>query len=261
MKRVAFTIILNGIKHLTHNEYYNYIADIFDMWVVVEGVSLPGGSTSWCRELDEEFHKNYISTDGTTEFLNDNTRSNVVVVRPKGRAWYSKDEQVNAAIAEIKKHYNECYLWQIDIDEQWTIQQIEAAESALTSSGGKTGCFLCNYFVGPNQQVFGDWGEGKNTPYRRLWRWCGELFKSHEPPQLDGKNGPGLLLPQRFNHYAYYFESDVIFKEKYYGGYDGLTNRWKQVQQNRGTIHISKLLGPNLWWSNTNTVIKYINDY
>ena len=76
-------------------------------------------------------------------------------------------------------------------------------------------------------------GECINDTYRRLWDWSGELFKTHEPPSLDGKNGPGLLLPQRFNHYAYYFEEDVKFKEIYYGGYEGLLERWNKVQNNK----------------------------
>jgi len=261
MKRVAFTIILNGIKHLQHNNYYDFVSKNFDLWVIVEGVSLPGGSTSWCNTLDNSFHNNYLSNDGTTEFLDANARENVIVVRPNvNQAWVSKDDQVNAAINAIKEHCTECFLWQIDIDEQWNTDQLTQAEHDLVKLGGKTGCFLCNYFVGPNQQVFGDWGEGKTTPYRRLWRWQGEAFKSHEPPELIGKNGPGYLLIQRFNHYAYYFEIDVTFKEKYYRNYEGLTDRWREIQQNKGTVHVSKLLGPNIWWSNTNTVINYLND-
>ena len=78
--------------------------------------------------------------------------------------------------------------------------------------------------------------------------------------KLKGKNGPGYLLPQRFNHYSYYFEQDVKFKEAYYGGYEGLFERWKGVQANRDTIHIRELLGSELRWSYTNTIIKYTND-
>jgi hypothetical protein len=261
MKRVAFTIILNGLHHLTHKNYFDTMSKNFDLWVIVEGVSSPGGSTSWCRNIDSSFHKDYLSNDGTTEFLDKNKRDNIIVVRTTSDIpWSSKDEQVNAAISEIKKRYQKCFLWQIDIDEQWTLQQLIEAEQMLIKNKGKTGCFTCNYFVGRNQQVFGEWGECKYEAYRRLWNWEGEMFKTHEPPQLEGKNGPGLLLPQRFNHFSYYFESDVVFKEKYYGGYTGLYNRWKKVQSNKGTIPIIELLGPDLRWSYTNTIIKYVND-
>lgn len=255
--RVAFTIVLDGLRHLIHNDYWKTMIDNFDYWVIVEGVAKPNGSTYWCKELSPSVYKNYLSVDGTTDFLNKLSSARVKIIRPDNRPWESKDEQVNAAIQAIKKITNECFLWQIDVDEQWTKEQLAQAEDILTKNNGKTGCFYCNYFVGPNQQVFGDWGEGKIEPYRRLWNWKGEVFESHEPPKLNGNNGPGLLINVRFNHYAYYFFNDVKFKEIYYSGYDGLYERWLKVQENKGTIHIRELLGPNIWWSNTNTIIKY----
>lgn len=258
--RVAFSIILNGLHHLAHNDYYNQMCQMFDHWVIVEGVANNGGSTSWCNNLNSKFHNNFLSNDGTTEFLNKNKKPNVTVIRPQeGGPWPSKDDQVNAAINHIQTLTSKCFLWQIDIDEQWTVEQLQAAEDLLTKSGGKTGCFLCNFYVGPGLIVKGDWGEGRYLPYRRLWNWCGEKFKSHEPPQLDGKNGPGLLLPQRFNHYAYYFEQDILFKEHYYSGYQGLHDRWQTLQSEKfETKHINALLGSNTWWGNTNTYIHYV---
>jgi hypothetical protein len=255
--RIAFTIVLDGLRHLIHNDYWKTMSDNFDYWVIVEGVAKPNGSTSWCKELSPSVYKNYLSVDGTTDFLNKLASDRIKVIRPDNRPWESKDEQVNAAIQEIKKITNECFLWQVDVDEQWTKEQLQQSEDLLIKNNGKTGCFYCNYFVGPGQQVFGDWGEGKIEPYRRLWNWKGEEFESHEPPKLKGNNGPGLLINVRFNHYAYYFFQDVKFKEIYYSGYDGLYERWLKVQQNRDTIHIKELLGSNTWWSNTNTVIKY----
>lgn len=260
MKRVAFTILLNGRHHLEHNNFFNEMLKKFDLWVIVEGVANPGGSTSWCREPDKDFHKNFLSVDGTTEFLDNNKHNKLVVVRPDNRAWISKDEQVNRAIKVVKERFNECFLWQVDVDEQWSLEQLEEAEKILKEKNGKTGCFICNYFVGKNQQVFGEWGECTLDTYRRLWHWEGEEFETHEPPKLKGKNGPGYLLPQRFNHYSYYFEQDVKFKEAYYGGYEGLFERWKGIQANRDTIHIRELLGSELRWSYTNTIIKYTND-
>lgn len=255
--RIAFTIILNGLRHLKHKDYYNSVISNFDHWVIVEGVASPNGSTSWCKELPTTLHNNYLSNDGTTEFLDNINSKKVTVIRTNNRPWLSKDEQVNAAINHIKTITNNCFLWQIDVDEQWDIESIEAAEKALTDNNGKTGCFLCNYFVGENQRVIGQWGEGMIEPYRRLWNWKGELFIKHEPPTLEGKNGPGFLLPQRFNHYAYYFKEDVKFKELYYQGYEGLFERWLKVQNNRSTMDIGSLLGGNTWWSKTKTYIIY----
>ena len=260
MKRIAFTILLNGLEHLQHNDYYNALSSYVDLWIIIEGVALPGGSTSWCNTITSDFHNNYLSNDGTTEFLDTNLKSNVSVIRLKNTPWQSKDQQVNAGINLIKEKYTEGFLWQVDIDEQWDKESMESAEQALLKHNGKTGCFTCNYFVGKNQQVFGEWGENTTEPYRRLWHWKGENFKTHEPPTLEGKNGPGLLLPHRFNHYSYFFEKDVTFKEKFYGGYDGLLQRWKKIQNNKNAIPVKELLGDKIRWSFTNTIIKYTGD-
>lgn len=258
MKRVGLTILLNGLHHLKHNNYYQYLSSVLDFWVIVEGVSSPNGSTSWCKNLDASFHNNFLSKDGTTEFLDNNPKSNVVVVRNNTSPWKSKDEQVNAGINIIKTQYSECFLWQIDIDEQWSLQKFMLAENLMDVHKAKTGLFVCNYFVGKNQQVFGEWGENTREPYRRLWKWKGEEFKTHEPPLLNGKNGPGYLLPIRFNHFSYFFEEDVLFKEQYYGGYEGLHERWLKIQSNRSIIPVKYLLGPNIQWSYSNSYIKYI---
>jgi hypothetical protein len=258
--RAAFTIVLNGLRHFLHKDYWKEMQNNFDYWIIVEGVAKPTGSTSWCKELPSGVHKNYLSNDGTTEFLDKIANDKTIVIRPDNRPWQNKDEQVNAAIDRIKQITNSCFLWQVDVDEQWTKVQLEQAENTLKENGGKTGCFYCNYFVGKYQQVFGDWGEGKIEPYRRLWDWKGEKFISHEPPKLEGNNGPGFLINIRFNHYAYYFFEDVKFKELYYSGYENLYERWLKVQDNTGTMHIRELLGPNTWWSNTNTIIKYTDD-
>jgi hypothetical protein len=265
MKRVAFTIIYNGAHHLMHNNYATVMSKNFDYWVLVEGAALPTGSTSWCKDI----FTNSESTDDTIKLINDicTEHSNVQYIqRINGNAWENKDKQVNAAIDALnvwrtENNVDSCYLWQIDIDEQWTIDQLEQAEKELSSGNGKTGCFLCNYFVGPNLVVKGQWGEGQSGPYRRLWRWEGEKFETHEPPVLNGKNGPGLLLTPRFNHYAYFFEKDVTFKEQYYG-YTSLVSNWKNLQTTpipqTGT-HISALLDARTnHWGNTNTwILKY----
>jgi hypothetical protein len=258
--RIAFTIVLNGFKHLLHNNFYENMIKNFDHWIIVEGVANPGGSTNWCKPIPDIFHSNFCSVDGTTEFLDKYVNAKIRVLRPVDRPWDSKDQQVNAAISEIKRITDKCFLWQIDVDEQWDAKDLDAAEQLLIQKEGKTGCFLCDYYVGPNQKVIGEWGEGRRVPYRRLWAWFGEEFEKHEPPTLKGKNGPGLLLPQRFKHYAYYYEEDVIFKEVYYQGYEGLHERWLKVQENRSTMDIKALLGDKVWWSNTQTYIIYENN-
>ena len=186
-------------------------------------------------------------------------RRGIKVIRNRHGVWNNKDEQVNAAISYLKTQTNECYLWQIDIDEQWTSDQLELAEQTLDKHQAKTGCFLCNFFVGKNHIVLGEWGEGRHLPYRRLWKWKGEMFESHEPPILEGKNGPGILIPIKFNHYAYYFEQDVKFKQSYYTGYENLYKRWIDIQQKKYNMSIKELLGFDTWWAHTNSTIQYVS--
>lgn len=255
--RIAFTIILNGLHHLQHNDYYKFLLTNFDYWVVVEGAVKNTGSTSWCNEIASEFHNNGKSVDGTNEFLQQlkTKYSNLIHIEPNG-LWDNKDHQVNQAITAIQSLTKQCYLWEIDADEQWTLPEIQDAERQLTLNNAKTGCFLCDYYVGPNLIVKGAWGEGYALPYRRLWDWHGELFESHEPPRLVGGNGLGVLLTNRFNHYALYYEKDVLFKAKWYHGYEKLHERWLKIQtETKFPKHISELLGKDLHWGQTNSVI------
>lgn len=256
--RIALTIILNGLHHLNHNNYYKTIIDSIDHWVIVEGASDSTGSTSWCNKMPIGYHNNGYSIDGTTKFLKELAKNNkkVIYIEPVG-IWKNKDVQINAGVSKIKEITDECYLWQIDIDEQWSSDQFNEAEKALDAHNAKTGCFLCDYYVGKNLIAKGQWGEGNALPWRRLWKWSGEDFESHEPPRLKGGNGKGILIPIRFKHYAYYFKEDVQFKDKWYTGHRGVYDRWKALQkQNNFPVHISALLGTNTHWGNTNTIIE-----
>jgi hypothetical protein len=106
----------------------------------------------------------------------------------------------------------------------------------------------------------GCWGEGNDpadpikNAYRRMWAWDGRLFSKHEPPTLYGGNGTEVLLGQRFQHYAYVYESDVAFKESYYSGHENITAMWRELQKcTEWPQPLSKLIsGP---WGLTKTVI------
>lgn len=258
MKRAAFTIILNGLHHLQHNDYAEYLAKNLDLWIIVEGAAKNQGSTRWCKEMPIEWHKDGHSIDGTIEYLEDLSKKydNFHIVA-HDEFWESKDHMVNMAILTLKKYgerFNPCYLWQIDCDEQWTVKQMIEAEQMLDRQQAKTGMFLCNYYVGAELLAVGEWGEGIKLPYRRLWRWEGEWFYTHEPPVLNGGNGKEVLLPQKFNHYAYYFEQDVKFKDAWYSGHEGIYERWKELQKE--TIFpqpISRLITGS--WGKTKTEI------
>lgn len=231
MNRVAFTIIFNGLHHLKHNDYYKFILDNFDHWVIAEGAVQSNGSTSWCKTMPLWCHDNGRSIDGTLKFLEDlsKTNSNLSLITKNG-FWNSKDEQVNGCITELKKYYDNGYLWQIDCDEQWSLENLERAETLLEQENLKTACFPARSWLGKNLLAKGEWGECIRDGYRRLWKWQGEQFQTHEPPLLDGINDPMKMLPIYFDHYNYYFEKDVAFKDIWYSGHEGILENWKMLQ-------------------------------
>lgn len=262
MQRVAFTIILNGLHHLLHNSQAKFILHNFDLWIVVEGASRPGGSTRWCRSMPSEYHNKGLSIDGTSDYLENLSKlyNNILHIKPHD-LWPSKDTQVNTAIKHLRQITNKCYLWQIDADEQWDKDGIATAEKELSTAGARTGLFFANYYVGPDIIAKGDWGE-KSTGqgYPRLWLWSGEYFDSHEPPKLSGE-GKSMLLSPRFNHYSYYFEQDVKFKENWYTGHENVYNRWKYINSrpsNEFPLPLSLLISGHL--GNTPTFLHKVDN-
>lgn len=254
--RIGFTIIYNGAHHLEHNGWGEKLANMLDLWVIVEGYAKNTGSTSWCKNITVE-------EDGTNDLLKKLAPGNTHVhhIECSGK---NKDEMVNIALDTLDGHVyvyrDNPFLYQLDVDEVWTEEQMDEAERMLVEQDADCGCFHANHFVGPSLVAKGEWGEG-NAPddplrnaYRRLWRWKGQVFETHEPPVLEGGNGKEVLLPQRFNHYAYYFQKDVKFKEKYYG-YTDLLKRWTMLNAMTNFPQpISTLLDG--YWGNTKTVIE-----
>lgn len=254
--RIGFTIIYNGAHHLEHNDWGNRLKSMLDLWVIVEGKALNTGSTSWCNLFPD------IEDDNTNKLLERLAPGNDYCIHVEC-ANRNKDEMMNLAwdVADEFTYYNQLrFVWMFDIDEQWTSDQMTEAERMLIDVDADCGCFHANHYVGKDLIAKGTWGEGNDpedplrNAYRRLWRWKGQRFATHEPPVLEGGNGKEILLPQRFNHYSYYFEKDVIFKSKYYNGYENLHTKWLDLQKE--TVFpqpISRLLDGH--WGTTSTVI------
>jgi len=225
----------------------------FNLWVVVEGHAKPGGSTSWCNNLELPPR----STDGTHEYLK--TLGGNLRYYSKGKFWESKDEQVNKAISLIKRECNECTLWQVDCDEVWNIKDLEDNEKIFLRTRHTCGKVQFNHIVGRHNGSIlvakGVWGSGF---VNRVWKWKGEDFISHEPPRLQGKQ-TYISLPYKFDHYSMYFENDVAFKAKYYQGYDKVYENWKKMhQEGIFPCHVTKLLGPDIKGARTSRIYKQV---
>ena len=228
----------------------------------MEGAAHSNGSTRWCKEFPPHLHNNGRSVDGTHEFLLEmSTKYPNLIYVPSNGFWHSKDEQVNRAVAEVRKITDRCHLWQIDADEQWTAESMSRAESELDAQDGIAGAFRAQCLVGKRLRAIGEWGECRTHGYIRLWKWSGQNFICHEPPLLNGAGRDAVLLSPRFIHYNYYFEQDVRFKDSWYGGHEGIYERWSllnSLSARNFPLHISNLITGE--WGRTNSAIIWEDD-
>jgi hypothetical protein len=227
--RTAITIILNGGTHL--QEQAKIIPRLFDKWIIVEGASKSTHCTGWCREMPEGFATlKGNSVDGTTELLKDiqSTNKNVDLYLANGM-WDGKISMFNHGLTHSNP--DDGFLWQIDIDEYWEENQIQNAETLVNNMGADCALFLCDYLLSPNIIVRGTWGEGQEGNYKRLWKYKkGLLFVSHEPPKLQNESAcVHWKFTPRFKHLAYYYESDVIFKSRWYADHENVYEGRKNV--------------------------------
>lgn len=227
--RVAISIVFNAEKHLTEQFKNVELINKFDKWIFVEGASSSIMCTSWCKAMPEEYHKDGASVDNTRTIILDNIKKhpNIELIT-NHTFWPGKVEMFNEALADLD---SDCQLWEIDIDEYWKANQILDSEKILQNTGGDCASFHCDYMLADNIIVKGDWGESRTHGYRRLWNYkAGAKFTSHEPPVLEKVMfmvGPDYM--PRFKHLSYYYESDVIFKSKWYGNHQNIYEGWKDI--------------------------------
>jgi len=205
--RVAVTIIYNGLHHLLHRDFAQFMAENFDYWAVVDGLSQNGGSTKWCNKVEGKPH----STDGSVEFMREFAATHPnVMYKVATMPFKSKDHQVNEAVEMIRRKVKHGYLWQVDVDEKWTAEDLDKAERLLADSPMRQASFGFNHYVGQNLVAVGTWGSGY---VNRLFMWRGQRFASHEPPRMDTRGRTLKIDEVRFDHYSYAFEQDVLFKD------------------------------------------------
>ncbi|MEG4030904.1 MULTISPECIES: FkbM family methyltransferase [unclassified Microcoleus] len=250
-----FTIVLNG------EPFIRYHIDVLKKlpfrwhWHIVEGVADLKHDTAWSVNLggniSDDVHRDGRSLDGTTEYLDELARlypQNISIYRkPEGEFWEGKREMINAPLSRISE---ECLLWQIDVDELWTFEQICQTRQMFIEHPEKTAAFYwCWYFVGENLVISTRNCYANNPQYEwlRTWRFKpGMVWATHEPPRLaeplpNGKwRDVAFVNPFRhqetekeglvFQHFAYVTPNQLRFKEQYYG-YKNATSQWLNLQQ------------------------------
>lgn len=254
--RVAFTIIYEGRHHLEHKGFAENMLKMFDHWIVVEGYALPYGSTRWCKRLNVPA----VSTDGTGHYLQKlSEKHENLHYYSLGRYYNGKDHQVNVAIdilteiMEAKYNEKKCWLWEVDADEHWRLEDLEKAEQIALTMDNIGFSFTFNQYVGEGLVAKGDWGSGA---LNRLWKWTGQYFKSHEPALLEGQKRCDVIPDVHFEHYSYYFDKDVKFKSQYYSGHENVYKNLNKIRTAKEyPVHISEFFGKNTQIGKSNSYI------
>ena len=256
---IAFTIVLNGMPFI--KQQMDIIPKVFDHWYIIEGVALPVKDTSWCHTPASEFYDaNYLSTDGTTEFLDSIQSDKITVIRNNNKPWDGKVDMCNSFMDKLPANTT---LMQFDVDEIWSEETLKSILNFChTTSSDLTMCFRCNYFVGPDIKIISQNTYGDNHyEWYRLWRLTtpGAKWSSHEPPKID-RNFSVLdksftaSMGWKFDHFAYTYESQVKFKETYYG-YAGAVESWKKLQEHK---EFPCLLRDHLPWVRDSAIVNRI---
>ena len=260
MKKIAFTIVLNGMPFI--KEQYKVIPHIFDHWYIIEGVSKNINCTRWCNPVAEKYHKNNLSNDGTKEFLDSISHDdNITVIRkPNNGAWAGKVEMCNSFMHLVEGSI----LMQIDVDEFWDGDILQDIFNHCESKDNFDAMqFRCNYFLGPELVVksrdsYGDMA----WDWWRLWivRECNR-FISHEPPKIQNQRRVITKNDTHkagwvFDHYAYKYEHQVEFKENFYG-YRNAVKQWLKLN----SLNCYENVDANdyLSWINASCIVENVN--
>lgn len=278
-----FTIVLNG------EPFIRYHLDIMRSlpfrwhWHIIEGVASLVRDTAWSVKsggrIDPSLHDNGRSNDGTSVYLDQIAREDPekisVYRKPPGVFWDGKLEMVQAPVPHIREA---CLLWQIDADELWTADQIVAVRNAFLGDPTRTAAyFWCHFFVGPKAIISTRYNYAQNPEqeWLRVWRFApGDKWAAHEPPTLTRSRG---IFPRRdiakiapfshdetealgavFQHAAYVMDTQVRFKEIYYG-YEGAVAHWSRLQSDLPEATGPLLLRDYLSWVTDDTMVDSVD--
>jgi hypothetical protein len=266
-----FTIVQNGMPFIKHHiETFNKLSMPWH-WHICEGLAELKADTGWSvargGRIVSSMHDCGLSIDGTTEYLSDLSVDRWVslYLPPKvDQFWPGKCAMCNTVVDAIKEP---CLLWQIDVDEFWTVEQIEHMHQMFQEQPHRTAAwFWCRYYVGRDLMLSTRNCYANNPAYEwiRVWNFKpGMRFAAHEPPVLKDPSGADVARINPFmhaeteaaylvfKHYAYCIESQLTFKEIYYG-YNGALCQWRRLQN---CTHFPVRLGDFLPWVGDNAQV------
>lgn len=172
------------------------------------------------------------SVDGTLEALyefkeNEDPEDKFQIIAKSG-FWSGKDEQSQAYAERATGDW----LWQVDIDEFYTENNLERIVSILRSRPETTTMSFKTFtFWGDLGIVANGWSlmRGREI-YHRLFKWGpGYSYTTHRPPTVCDENGVDLRTKEYLdgrhlfqehgifmNHYSLLFPRQVMAKARYY---------------------------------------------
>jgi hypothetical protein len=236
------TCVVNGMPFIQHHLGVFEKLHIPWRWHIYEGISHTPFTANTIRP---DMHKNGLSIDGTTEYLElINHHPNVIIHRVNGD-WDTLylTERFQRMIKSIT---GPTLAWQLDVDEYWTVDQIHRMNHMFENQPQKQAAwFYCRFFVGPQICLTGINCAGNNCSYewKRVWRHApGMQYAKHDPPVVIG-DGEDVFSKNYFshneclenglifNHYAYVLEKQVLFKQKRYAFQNAVLD-WRRLQAN-----------------------------
>ena len=234
-----FTIVHNGMPFIQYHLPVFQKLRIPWRWVIVEGISKHGSDRGGVQPNLTRWHKDFLSIDGTSEYLDRIKDDRVRVVRYYC-IWQGKTDMVNIALGMFR---DGDVLWEVDCDENWKPEQIEKMALMFKEHPDKTSAlFCCRFFVGPDRFIFepGKTGNMMAYEWRRAWRYVpGAHFSAHEPPTYnaigtgthptDFTHAETMKEGLIFDHMWGVTEEQMRFKEAYYGC-PGMVGNWKRLQ-------------------------------
>ena len=238
-----FTIVLNGEPYIEQHLPVLRQLTIPWQWRIVEGVAAPTHCTSWCRQMPDKWHKDFVSIDGTHEYVRAVNNTPNVTCSWRHSPWDGKVAMVAKALEGV----TDGVVMQVDSDELWQSWQLERIyRLMLPQAPGTAARFACRYWVGPMKVLTSTtgWARG-DLEWLRAWRWGdGVKFERHEPPIVSGFDKCVSIesteeLGLVFDHYAYVTEQQIAIKEGYYG-YHGLVRAWHRLQETSGPVNLQE---------------------